>query len=132
MENKASVVVGDVEKRKFTRLHTLLSGSLIDGDRSAHVAVFDVSVNGAELRLLAEFECSDTVNLKIDRFGMFPAEVIWRKGNHLGLKFVDAPETIARMLPEAFASKLSDKSCGAAVRGDGDGDTAGNEGAADA
>ena len=132
MGNKAGIETDDVEKRKFMRLHTLFSGSLIDGDRSAHVAVFEVSVNGAKLRLLADFECSDTVDLKIDRFGTFRAEVIWRKGNRLGLKFVDAPETIASILPEAYASKLSDKSCGVALRGDADGDTSGNEEAADA
>ncbi len=132
MQSKARISVDGVEKRKFKRMPTLFSGCLMDGDRNVDVVVLDVSVNGAKLRVPADFECTATVNLKIDRFGTFPADVIWRKGNRLGLKFVEAPETIAQHMPGAFASKLSGKSGAAATRGDADGDAVPGEEAADA
>lgn len=132
MQSKARIPGDGVEKRKFKRMPTLLSGCLMDGDRNADVVVLDVSVNGAKLRVPADFECSATVNLKIDRFGTFPADVIWREGNRLGLKFVDSPETIAQYIPGKFASKLSGESCDAAACGDADGDDVPGEDAADA
>ncbi|MFQ5958307.1 MAG: PilZ domain-containing protein, partial [Alphaproteobacteria bacterium] len=116
MGNKVRIPADGVEKRKFKRMPTLFSGSLIDGDRNADVVVLDVSVNGAKLRVPADFECGPAVKLKIDRLGVFPAEVMWHKGNRLGLKFVDAPEEIARNMPGAFASKLAGESCEAASR----------------
>ncbi len=132
MRNKARIPADGVEKRQFKRMPTLFSGCLIDGAQNADVVVLDVSVNGAKLRVPADFECGPTVNLKIDRLGVFPAEVMWRKGNRLGLKFVDAPEEIARNMPGTFASKLSDEPCKAPSRRDPAGDAAANEEAADA
>ena len=94
-------------RRRFKRATTLFSGTIICGDRSVEAVVLDVSVNGAKVRLEETLGEDNNVKLKIDRLGEFRAVVVWRKDMRIGLKFLEPPDEIARLMPEQFASKLS-------------------------
>ncbi len=39
--------------------------------------------------------------LKIDRFGEFHCEIVWREGDYLGLKFLADQQTIEETIGEA-------------------------------
>jgi hypothetical protein len=42
------------------------------------------------------------VVLRNSRIGDLTAEVVWRRGDELGLKFVDDPETVAEIIGRAL------------------------------
>ena len=50
-----------------------------------------------KIRLLEPFEQASTVSLKVDRFGVFPGDVVWRYGDFLGIRFRDDPADIAEI-----------------------------------
>ncbi|MFQ5786007.1 MAG: PilZ domain-containing protein [Alphaproteobacteria bacterium] len=108
MQTKPTQRPEDVEQRRFKRTRTLFSGTLIDSDRMVEVVVLDISVNGAKIRAPNGYTCKSRVKLKIDRLGLFLADVMWHRENRLGLRFVNAPEKIARKLPDSIAARLVD------------------------
>ncbi len=107
MEQSATRESVESNRRRFKRATTLFSGSVLCGDRSIDVVVLDVSVNGAKVRLDETLGPENNVKLRIDRLGEFRAEVVWRKDMRIGLKFLDPPDEIARLMPGQFATKLS-------------------------
>ena len=95
------------DRRRFKRVPTLFSGAIDTGaGTTVSVAVLDVSVNGAKLRLREPFEPSGPFVLCIDRLGIFHAEAVWRKGNRIGVRFLEAPDDVSEVLPETFAERL--------------------------
>lgn len=94
-------------RRKFKRATTLFSGTILCDGRSIAAVVLDVSVNGAKVRLDEALESGTHVKLRIDRLGEFRAEVVWCKQMRVGLKFLDPPDEIARLMPDQFATKLA-------------------------
>lgn len=108
MKLNKKILPGGVDQRKFRRMPTLFSGTVSDGRRHVEVVVLDVSVNGAKIRVEGAADFGDTIKLNVDRLGDFTAEVMWRRENRLGLRFTATPEDIARRLPEALASRLSE------------------------
>jgi len=93
-----------IERRRHRRvglswLATLrFSGGLYD------CLVIDLSLGGAKVRLGEDMALApaDLVGLVIDKIGAFRAETVWRRGNFVGLRFQDPPESIAA----AFGSLL--------------------------
>lgn len=109
MEKTATRAADERNRRKFRRATTLFSGSVLCGDRSIDAVVLDVSVNGAKVRLDEALGPEDNVKLRIDRLGEFRARVVWRKDMRIGLKFLEPPDEIARLMPDPFATKISGK-----------------------
>ncbi len=89
------------EQRALPRSSVLWAGQLNAGARAAQCRVLNISPYGAKVRLLEALSHATRVSIKIERFGEFPADVIWRDGDYLGIKFHDDPDDIARIFGDA-------------------------------
>ena len=78
----------------------LWTGQLSFGVRSADCRVLNISAFGAKVRLLDSFVCQDRVTLRIERFGEFPSDVVWKDGKIMGISFHDDPEDVAHILSQ--------------------------------
>lgn len=91
-------------RRRHRRVHVLFSGALVSADRTAPGLILDISIGGARLQLKERFDPRSAVILRLARSVDFPAEVAWRAGDVLGLRFQDRPAriagTLAGLLPE--------------------------------
>jgi hypothetical protein len=92
--------------RKAIRIQVLWNGSLHAGARSSACRILNVSLGGAKAHVSNPSEIPSPVTLKIDRFGEFACEVMWREGDHLGLRFLADHETIAETIGRAVPQIL--------------------------
>lgn len=86
------------ERRRFKRAHVLFSGSLVSGDQAARGVLLNLSSNGAKVQLAEDFDPSSAVTLRLARSIDLHVQVVWRRGDRLGLAFREAPSTIGSML----------------------------------
>ena len=80
------------------RRRVLKAGIAASNDRHITVActVRDISATGARLRVEGSLTIPDTFELIIDMDGLEAnCEVMWRKGNEVGARFLGAPRTVA-------------------------------------
>jgi hypothetical protein len=58
-----------------------------------------LSVGGARVTPAGEIvQVPAIVMLEIEKFGAYPADVVWRRPPQIGLKFQDSPEAMAEVL----------------------------------
>lgn len=98
MPNKAQLLQTDSDRRKFKRARFLMSGILISGDHAIQCVILDLSVNGARIKTPQPTEPSSAVKLNLAGSVELNSEVMWRKGNELGIRFTDEPEEIGRIM----------------------------------
>ncbi len=101
--HKAPVVtripaLGMLERRRHMRLKTSFLGTLHPDAASlaANICdILDLSASGARIRPVDPLPEAPLVTLGIDRFGLFPAQVVWRHGGEIGLRFLQSPMMVA-------------------------------------
>jgi hypothetical protein len=84
--------------RTSPRRRVLKAGIAASNDRHITVActVRDVSATGARLRTESSLNIPDTFELIIDVDGLEAnCEVVWRKGNEVGARFLGAPRMVS-------------------------------------
>jgi len=89
--DQAARFVGDIienpetnkEQKHYPRSSVLWSGQLNARGRSADCRILNISARGVKIRLLEPFDPASVVSVKIDRFGVFPGDVLWQYGNFL-------------------------------------------------
>ncbi len=84
-------------RRAHKRLPTCLMGSIhtkLDTQVDNLCDVVDFSAGGARIRLVDPMAEISRISLGLRHFGFFPARVVWREGEELGLKFDSSPETV--------------------------------------
>ena len=84
-------------RRAHKRLRTCLMGSLhtkADTQVDNLCDVIDFSASGARIRLVDPMAEIPRMTLGLRHFGFFPARVVWRDGNDVGLNFDLAPDTV--------------------------------------
>jgi hypothetical protein len=86
--------------RRFTRVSVVLRGTLYTPDDQRHCVVMDISAGGARLRGAGALELETPVTLYMDRFGEFPAQVVWHDGEQTGVGFLQHPREIVERLCE--------------------------------
>ncbi len=89
------------EQREHPRTAVLWTGRLHAGAQGADCRVLNISATGAKIHLLEPIPPAPIVSLRIERFGEFPGDVIWREGEFLGIKFRDDPEDIVQIFGSA-------------------------------
>ncbi len=89
-------------RRRFVRKSVLLCGTLHQGQTELDCVVTNISANGA--RLIAHHPPANPSlgALKINRCGMFPVEVAWQEGEHVGIRFLDTPDNVLELLRVAL------------------------------
>ena len=92
--------------REKPRRRTVLKGKLFDdGDRFSDCTILDLSRSGARIRTREDFAGADNLLLKIDRFNeLRRAEVMWRRKNEIGLRFLDEMKTTPRRMAKILES----------------------------
>ena len=81
-----------VERRESERFPIMMRASVMAGDKYLKATIFDVSAGGAKVRLdgpdiPAPENMAPNVVLSIPAYGEFPADVIWRDEEYIGLSF---------------------------------------------
>lgn len=92
----------DKERRRCTRTSVLWSGYLHSAGRATACRVVNISAFGAKIRLFEPVALESRVSLRVERFGEFPSNVIWKEGNFLGISFRDDPEDIIQIFGDAL------------------------------
>ncbi|HZT51963.1 MAG TPA: PilZ domain-containing protein [Stellaceae bacterium] len=89
--------------RRRSRRKPVMWAARLETEAGDHDCVaFDISAGGAKLRLEARVALNRSVVLVLERFGPLQAETVWRRGTTLGLRFVDRPDAVRRMLGDAL------------------------------
>jgi hypothetical protein len=85
--DKPRVKVAREPRRQLNRRPTWIS---VDGTTKSVCFVLDVSPGGAKIMTDAEIDVRDTFGLALvaDRPNRQPCEVVWRRGNIYGVKFL--------------------------------------------
>jgi len=86
------------ERRSHRRARVLWQGGYSSSDRDVDCVVLEISAGGAKVHVSDPFSCSDTGTLRFPRFGDFRTEVIWRKTNVMGLRFLEPPKSVAKAI----------------------------------
>ncbi len=81
-----------VERRESERFPIMMRASVIAGGDNLEATIFDVSASGAKVRMdgtdiPAPENMASNVVLSIPAYGEFPADVVWRDDEYLGLRF---------------------------------------------
>ena len=81
-----------VERRESERFPIMMRASVMAGDKYLEATIFDVSAGGAKVRLdgpdiPAPENMAQNVVLYIPAYGEFPADVVWRDEEYIGLNF---------------------------------------------
>ena len=86
------------------RRRTILGGKVFDDEGlMIKCTIMDLSTTGARIRCTRNFENSDFVNLKIDRFEELQrSEVMWRRDGQIGLQFVNEMTNIPKRMVAIF------------------------------
>lgn len=90
------------EYRRYERTTVLWSGNLVYRDQSVACIIVNISAGGAMVRADDPAFVMSPVVLRNSRIGDLIAEVMWRRDDELGLKFVDDPETVAEIIGRAL------------------------------
>jgi len=88
-------------RRTHKRLRTCLMGSLHTKAVTTVdnlCDVIDFSASGARIRLVDPMAEFSKMTLGLRHFGFFPAHVVWRKGEEIGLKFDLTPEKVVNQM----------------------------------
>ena len=87
--------VGWAERRQFRR-KAVIWAAKIETDHGVYDCItLDLSLGGARLRCSRAIALLEPATLVLDKFGKFPAEVVWTTPTEIGLQFTESPEQVA-------------------------------------
>jgi hypothetical protein len=90
--------LGTVENRKFRRASVLWPATLRCRNNSFECVIFNLSANGAKVMIKNSLDDGARVTLACARFGALEGEIVWRSPSAAGIRFVLAPELVAKAL----------------------------------
>ncbi len=86
------------ERRTDTRSAVLCGAKIRSGERELTCQILNLSTGGAKVRVEGEIDPTRPVVLEADPLGTFPAEVVWKDGDRLGLMFVEETGAVERLI----------------------------------
>ena len=76
--------------KRAPRVDTRLNASLVDSDgNQADVVVIDISKEGCRLETEGMLKIGEKVQLRVPKYGNFPAQIRWAIGNQAGAVFLE-------------------------------------------
>lgn len=95
---------GGEEQRRHVRKRVLWMARLEANGTSSECVILNVSRSGAKLRLTTPLTVAarQVVKLDMPSHGTLPAEVIWQRGDKMGIRFSADPEQVAKILGTAL------------------------------
>lgn len=91
------------EQRRYVRKSVIWGGRADTKDGTFDCLVLNISRSGAKLRCSAPMPDQTTANLAVGSFGMLNADVIWQRGDKMGIRFTVDPEQVANSIGQALA-----------------------------
>jgi PilZ domain len=88
--------------RRFQRKRVVWAARLETASESFECIALDLSLGGARLRLSAPLVQRQRVRITFGRVGALGAEVAWVRPGMIGVRFVDGPEQIAKILGQTL------------------------------
>jgi PilZ domain len=95
------------ERRIHERRNVQWSARIVVPEGALACTVFDLSLGGARVRLLAQLQKYQRVRLDIDKVASLNADVVWLGIGMIGIRFTDDPAYIARSLGPLLTQKGS-------------------------
>ena len=93
------------ERRRFKRYAVLESGLIYADGRCLDYQVVDVSANGVRIRPVGRVgKAVEKCRFLLGRMGGFQAAVCWNGDDTVGIRFEDAPETVAEQFRAVLPS----------------------------
>lgn len=86
------------ERRRFIRAATVLKARLLTPQGTVEATVLDASLNGVKVWAAGDVPVGTKVTLLLAGAAHFGGEVVWRRGETLGLCFQDDPEKVATIM----------------------------------
>jgi hypothetical protein len=88
-----------IDRRRHARVGVMLMATLRSTNGLFDCMVLDISRGGAKVMLSEAHDITPAVTLILGGFGAFRAQLVWHRGEILGIRFDDPPEKIAAALP---------------------------------
>ncbi len=102
-EDRRAVPRGiEPDRRDHPRFTVVWTGRIQLAPKPVECVILNISANGAKLRVFAHVDLPADFTLTVDRFGEFPATLVWSDGRSAGVQFNDDPKRIS----EIFAAAL--------------------------
>ncbi|GEM_PF-1639487 len=98
------------ERRAHERKNIFWQARLVLPEGAINCVVYDLSMGGARVRLVAQLEKQQRVRLDIDKLNPLNAEVVWLGIGMVGIRFIDDPAFIARTLGPLLAGGAAQRS----------------------
>ena len=89
-----------MQRREHTRKPVVFASEMLFDNKEVPCSIKNISAGGAKLKIAEEQENEypRTAVLDITPFGRFTVTIVWHSGEHLGVKFLDAPDKMAEVL----------------------------------
>jgi PilZ domain len=91
---------GDQEQRRHIRKRVLWTARLDTAEGSYSCIIMNVSRSGAKIRLPSPVMISSRqpVELVLEAFGELAAEIVWQRGDKMGIHFTADPTQVAKII----------------------------------
>jgi PilZ domain len=86
------------ERRAHERRDVQWSARIVVPEGALTCTVYDLSLGGARVRLLAQLQKNQRVRLDFEKIASLNADVVWLGIGMVGIRFTDDPAYIARSL----------------------------------
>ena len=89
-----------MQRRDHIRRPVAFASEMLFENEDLPCSIRNISAGGAKLRIAGKWanEYPRTAELDITPFGRFTVTIVWHSGEHLGVKFHDAPDKMAEVL----------------------------------
>jgi PilZ domain len=95
---------GEKEQRRHVRKRVLWTAKLETKDgESFECIVLNVSRSGAQLRLKAPIAPQTEIAVALGSLGALKADVVWQRGDKMGIRFCAAPEEVAKIIGDGLS-----------------------------
>ncbi len=91
------------DRRAFERKNVFWKARLVLPEGAINCVVYDLSMGGARVRLVAQLQKQQRLRLDIEKLSPLNAEVVWLGIGMVGIRFTDDPAFIGRMLGPLLA-----------------------------
>ena len=102
MDDRQTELRPGESRRAHPRFTVVWTGRIVAASRVLDCVVLNISASGAKLRVFETMELPQRFTLIVDRFGDFPAELVWRDRRSAGVRFVGDPTQIGQTFAQAL------------------------------
>lgn len=87
-----------INMRRDERRDVSFETEIFVGDEVIGCRILNISVGGARIKAARHFEHDSAIVLSIEPFGRFPSDIVWSRGDTLGIKFQGDPLQMAEVI----------------------------------